>query len=204
MVGRRALHERGLPLLVGGRRQQPEPVSLRTAGRYAGQWRTAGFRGRGRNHRSLHLARDKSEVPAAAGRRVALVHLPAGALLEEVPRGLRDGSGVGGAHRPRTQLGGAAQPAGQHVPVQQPEPADLAALDEHHQAARHALQGRAKPLLPSGGRERAAVALHRPRHYEPGDGAADPGQGRRRRGGLAGARHLLQQLHVPARGAGAK
>ena len=90
MVGRPAVHRRGLPLLLGGRRQQQGAVAVRPA---AGAARRRRARRRSRSSTTRRCATAGTSpirmfLPALAGAEPAL-HLPAGALPEAVPREVR-------------------------------------------------------------------------------------------------------------------
>ena len=201
LVRRPAVHHRRLPLLLGRRRQQQGTQPDGPAERPAGERRGAQGRDPRQADGALQLVEAESGFPAAHGGRLAAVHLPAGALPEAVPQQVQqEGDRVRRGRRDEARLGGGAQPRRQHVPVRQSEAADAAALDQHHQAAGGPLRRGAQSLFPPGRRERAPAALHRPRRAGGGGRQADPGQDRRRRIRPAGARHPVQQLHLPEEG----
>ena len=130
LVGRRAVHDRGLPLLVGGHGEQPAAQPGRAAARSAGRGRAADGRDPGRADGPLFLVEAQPVLPAGAGRRAAAVHLRARPLPQAVPRALRRAGRArpAGRGRPGARLGAAPRPARRHVPLRQPGPADAAAL----------------------------------------------------------------------------
>ena len=106
LVRRPAVHHRGFPLLLGGRRQQPGALARGPAA--ATCWSTASRRKvevLDETDGALHAGRSPIPIflPALAGA-VAAVHLPAGALPEAVPRQV---------HRPRTRRRRSRGEAGQ-------------------------------------------------------------------------------------------
>ncbi len=89
LVGRRAVHDRGLPLLVAGRRNPRAAEPGRPAARPRGRGRAADGRDPGRADRALFLVQAQPVLPAGARRGAAAVHLRARPLPQAVPRRLR-------------------------------------------------------------------------------------------------------------------
>ena len=77
---------RGLPLLLGRRRQQQGAQPDRPAERPAGRRRGAEGRVPRQADRALQLVEAEPAISCRAGGRLAAVHLPAGALPEAVPQ----------------------------------------------------------------------------------------------------------------------
>ena len=199
LVRWRTVHQRGFPLLVGGRRQQRPAQPDRAARRAVRRRRGAQGRVPGPPDRALQLGKAQPVLPAGARRRDAHLHLYAGPLPQAVPRKVRrprraGGQGGGGAG---ARLGTAARPQGWHVQLRQPGPADLAALAPDHAGAGDPVRVRSQRILPPGRPERPAAALHRSGRARCGRRQADPGQDRRRRDRSAVTRPVLQALHLP-------
>ena len=137
LVGRRAVHRRGLPLLVGGRRQQRGAVAVRAAGLLLVDGEPPKVEVIDETTVRYTWSKAQPLLPARAGRRAPLYIYRAGALPEAVPRRYADADELKKMvkKRRRAQLGGAAQRARQHVQEQQPGAADAAALDQHDAAA---------------------------------------------------------------------
>ena len=95
-VGRPSVHQRGLPLLLGGRRHPREARPVRPAPRLSRRGRAAALRGARRSHRALYVATAQSVLPAGVGRRAARAAVRPRALPQGVPRPLR------GRGRPRS------------------------------------------------------------------------------------------------------
>ena len=119
LVRRRRLHLGRLSLLVGRCRQQHGAQSNRSAGKASGRRRDAQGRVPGRSHGPLQLVEAQPAFSTRPGRRLAIVHLYAGALSEAIPRSLcqqacarRDGRFGQGK-----RLGTAAWPTGQSVQI---------------------------------------------------------------------------------------
>ena len=118
LVGRPAVHDRGFPLLLGGRRattrscRRPAPPEFMLVDGKPPQ-----VRGPGRAHGPLHLGQAQPALPAALAGPRRPVHLPAGPLPQAVPRQIRrQGEARGSREEAEAEvLGGAAQPHGRHV-----------------------------------------------------------------------------------------
>ena len=199
VVGRSPVHLRGLPLLLGGHRQQQGAVAARPAQRAAGERQGAARHLPRPAHRPLHVGRAESAVPPGARRAVAALHLPSGALPQAVPRPPhRRGQGEGARRREEgAQLGRAAPQEGRAVPLRQSRPADARALGQPDRAAGDALRLPPQPLLPPRRPGGTAAALHRPRADRHRRREARAGEDRRRRGRPAGPLPALRRLHVP-------
>ena len=102
MVRRRAVHDRGFPLLLGRHRQQQGAVAGRTECRADGRRQAA----QGRDHRSadhqVHLGQAQPLLHREPGARRSAVPVPAGALPQEIPREVHAGrrDRQGGQGRP--------------------------------------------------------------------------------------------------------
>ena len=68
VVGRPAVHDGGLPLFLGGCRQQSRPVAVRPAAGAEGSRPRPALRSAERHRGALHLGRAESAVPAGARR----------------------------------------------------------------------------------------------------------------------------------------
>ena len=89
VVGRPSVHQRGLPLLLGGHRHQRVPRPVRPAARVSGRGRAAALRGARRAHRALHVGAAEPVLPAGAGRCAARAAVCARPLPRGVSRPLR-------------------------------------------------------------------------------------------------------------------
>ena len=200
LVGRRAVHHRGLPLLVGGHGQQPAAQPGRAAARSAARGRAADGRDPRRADRPLFLVEAQPVLPAGAGRGAAAVHLRAGAL----PRG---SSTSATPSRPRSPGWSTAERArdwaqvhGRRDDMYRFDNPDLPTLQPWVMRTRPPAErfiAERNPHYHRVDRARPAAALPRPRDPGGGRRPADPGQDRRRRDRPAGARPDLQGLPVP-------
>src|SRR5690606_12130163 len=94
-----------------------------------------------RDHGGLRVGQAERPLPAGAGRRDTAEPVPAGALPEALPSGLRRAGGTGapgGGGRP-AGLGGAVRGARQRLPADQPRAADARPLEGRLAAADRAL-----------------------------------------------------------------
>ncbi len=184
---------------MGGRRQQRGAEPDRALARAVRRRREGDRRVPRRADGALQLVEAQPVLPAGAGDGDPFVHLHAGALPQAVPREVRrSGRAQGaGAADPGARLGAAARPQRRHVQVRGAGAADAAALARHHAAAGRALRVRAQPPLPPRRPRGDAAALHRPRRAGRGRQQARADQDRRRRDRPAGARPVLQALHLP-------
>ena len=150
MVGRRALHLGGFPLLLGGHGERRRGLPLRSAEGAARRRREAEGRDPRRDHGPLQLVEAEFLLPAGARRRAAGRDLPAVALPEAVPRqACRAGRRrEDGGRRGRAELGGAALQQGPLLPERQPRLPDAAALGAADAAAVRPLPLQAQSLLP--------------------------------------------------------
>jgi hypothetical protein len=147
VVRRRALHGRGLPLLLGGRGQRSRPVALGAAQDPDGGRPAAKGRVSGRFHRPLFLGHAERGIPAGAGRNHTAFHLPSGlspeALSPEMPEG---GQARGDGGRVRTaELGGPATARTTSTATTTLPPS---VLDASHIQAARAVRLHRNPLLP--------------------------------------------------------
>ena len=202
MVRRQALHRRGLPLLLGRRREQPRPVAVWLAAGAAGRQAAAAFRGARCAHGPLQLGRAESAVPAGARRAEPPVHLPTGALPAQFHAHY---VGLEKANAQATEAGsrnwaGLHQKKDEQYRFDNPDLPTLEPWVNTTPLPSDALRARAQPLLPSRRSGRAAAALHRPRDRERCRRQAHPGEGRRGRHRPAGALPALRRLHVPEAG----
>ena len=199
LVRRRAVHLRGLPLLLGGRRQQQGALAARPAEGAAGRRQDAdGEFPDATTVRYAGTSRTRCFLPALAGA-VAALHLPARALPEAVPREVRrrgEGEGAGGRGED-AQLGGLHHRRTSSTATTIPT-CRRSSRGSTRRRRRRPLRVRAQSLLPPRRRRRAPAALYRPRRHrrsptrssipaKTGAGEAD-----------LQARYLaLRRLHVP-------
>ena len=181
LVGWKPLHDRGLPLLLGGCGEQRGVEPGRAAARPAGRRRAAEVRGPRRDHGALFVVEAQPRFPAAHRGCVADVHLSSRAIPQALPQEIHaEGRRGGKAGQGEAGLGGGPQQAGQHVPVRQSQAADAGAVGEYDRCARRALRGGPQsvfsPRRPAG----PPAALCRPRDHGRRRKQADPGQDRRR------------------------
>ena len=165
LVGRPSVHDRGLPLLLGGRGAQPRALAGRHPRVHDAGRQAAPLRDPRRAHGPIQLGQAEPALPAAARRAARPGPVPAGPLPEAVPRQIRrQGKARGSREEAEAQvLGGAAQPHGRHVREHQSGPADPAGLAGDECRPGDPLHLRAQPLLPPRRRDRSAAALYRPR-----------------------------------------
>ena len=199
LVGRRALHERGLRLLVEPRRERRRALARRTARDPPSRRRDAEGDLPRPDDGAVSLVQAQQPVPHRPGGRVPDHHLPPGALPEAVPQGLqhRGCAEEARARRGAPQLGGPPQQERRDVPDGQPRHAHAPALAPHRRAAGAGLRVRAESLLPPGGRAGPAASLHRPARHDAGGAGRHSGEDVDGRGRPPGAVYLLRPGPVP-------
>ena len=202
LVRRPAVHQRGFPLLLGGRRQQrgscsPTGPPIRAAGRRRG----AQGRDPRRADRALQLVASRTRSSCRRWpARPPLVHLPAGPLPQAVPRALRRSRRSSRRMVKETQARDWAQLHGRKDGMYEFDNPDLPTCSPGRPTTpppASASSFERNPYFHRVDAERAAAALYRPGRARRGRRQADPDQDRRRRDRPAGARPVLQGLHLP-------